>query len=328
MRPGRWPRLPLHVMFRLGLLFVWASTWALPGHDNALADARERPRTSSPGQQNIQRESLKEYLSQQPQLFVGTVTAARAIQFVPSGTCGQGLSELKASEFTVSVEQTLQGAMLNDVEVVRSLRTGKSLQPVVGTVVLAYGTRICEDNWRMWGDVIEVRPDGTLAGYGPMANELANWEASSGQRVRLQDAIAALTELRATAPLRPFEEVKDLATVIVKTKTITRPPQGIVLGCDIISSTGSIAPQGTLTVQFLPPDNAPCRTLTVGDTLVIPIGAAVTDTATFAVCANHMRVAEGYLASLGVRADSVASAFARTPNGNMQLRVRSTRPNE
>ena len=85
-------------------------------------------------------------------VFEGTIAEIDTVSRGSAGSCGgvDGFAGLKGLGITAAVDRMWLGAAEDSIVSLTTITIpGKG--PTVGDRILAWGTRSCDDNWRIWG---------------------------------------------------------------------------------------------------------------------------------------------------------------------------------
>jgi hypothetical protein len=264
---------------------------------------------------------LLEVLNMREQLFVGVVESSPEVDYVPSGSCAEGLRGERIGELVVRVTEVLHGAGIRPLEPVRNFHR---MRAPVGTRVLVGAARTCADDWRLWGTVYFVGEDDTLrlsppriapAAPGVIEEVVSSndrypyWVHDHGRRPTLTEVRTRPRGVNDRNPSRPFVDIRTLHSVRVIGMTRVAP-SSIEFTCQPLAQLLGGMGAGPTRLRFDLPPGAGNRFVGTGDTLVVPGDEShAGETRTYSYGAEFFLVEDGFLPGLGVPLAQVAEVF-------------------
>jgi hypothetical protein len=191
--------------------------------------------------------------------------------------------------------------------------------------VLGFGSRLCSDEWRIWGNVVALSPSGDFVAHESFDNKIESWAARHGRNPTLDDLLVQ-NELHAselsTAPLMTFSR---LAFVRVVSKTFSTDVKTITYLCAVYGAGKDSLPD-SVTISFRPGRGANCGPLAPGDSLIVPVQDPAPRhlRVTYPTCPNYLQVVTGFLPGVGVSLDELDRVLVERPDGTRTISTVST----
>ncbi len=266
------------------------------------------------------------YVALRHALLYGTVESIQPIVMKPTGACGQGLSQVQGVEYTIAVNDIDHGAMLDSIVTVRSWGKQPNASSTLGAQVLAWGNRLCEDGWRIWGGVAPLNSRGELVAHSAPFASLHGWSKTLGRNPGRRDLEVGLAGIRQSVPDTPFERVRSLHVVAI-TGSEGNPNEGreVFTGTIAASLLGGYESR-SIELHFQVPDGAQCPSIGTGDTLLVPGSSALlARRVVLHSCGDYGQVVHGFIPGLGVSLENAQSAFSQATDDPGVKLLRRTR---
>lgn len=128
--------------------------------------------------------TLIEFLTYQPELFIGTIEYVAEVPYKPSGPCANGVTPSNVGEVVIRPTRVLHGAGIGRLEPVRLNASFLDQSLVPGARVLAFGNRTCADDWRIWGEVALLDSLGEIHFRNGLTGKAREWIEVAGRPSR------------------------------------------------------------------------------------------------------------------------------------------------
>ncbi len=257
--------------------------------------------------------SFVDFLAAGQDLVVqGTVLECQEVTRGYEESCGtHGLMPLPITEVKLRVDAVYAGVCDDSVVAISAIDHGYFRREPVGSRVIAWGNRSCDDGWKLRGRLVIVEPDGSIVGRFGLP--VVDGEAMTVSVLNAQALPFA------SHPATIYDGAIAVA-LARRTDTSGWTTDGATFQLDSlgwVNGRGSHVPR-TMRFPLLPgcyPDIYP------GDSLLVPIPASfVGDTLDLVRCPSALRVQRGFAPGLGVRIGELQQALVRVGS---TLRLRS-----
>lgn len=262
--------------------------------------------------------TFPEFLATQDIAVIGTVLDAREVRRSEEGTCGvRGLMPLPITETTIKVDHVLSGVCEDTVITVFAEWHGYFDGNPVGTPVVAWGIRSCDDSWRIRGQLGVIRADGSIVSRHGMPLKTGD---STFASVTVNQLIAFDAQLYRMQPVMAFDGATAIA-LVRRTDRNSWTTDGVVFTVDSLSWVINRSQRVPRTLVFpLTPGCFP--DIYPGDSLLVPVPLGFSgDTLHVSQCPSALRVHCGFAPGLGVRVIDIQAPFARVGSSYHVLRV-------
>jgi hypothetical protein len=240
-------------------------------------------------------------------VFEGRVASADTVRRRPSGGCGvEGLSPIRGIDVVVRVDRVLVGVADDSMQMFTTIGVPRfaSDSELRGDRVLAWGTRDCNDGWRLWGWLFRISSDGQVIPSFDDAILLS------------QEPIETLDAALQSGPkdLRQLVEEADRVVLVRATGTLASEPEHLTVPVELVGSLHG--PSGRALERLTFPKYKRCLPrIEEGDTLVVPYQNGNAATLTLEVCPRLVRVMNGFASGFGVPLELLECALERTDGG-------------
>lgn len=257
-----------------------------------------------------------DFVIAQDLVVIGTVVDARDLDRQVAGASPVGV---RCQDITVAVDSVRYGVFHGStltISIVFPRRFGRA-PPVSGDRVLAWGNRVSEDNWRVWGDACLINAAGELVGPDGEQGAYTTTDLPAGARLTIAHLDSVTTSRQAVHALTAYEGKAALA--LGRRVAVSRAGPTITLECEGLGWVMGSAATYPRLVDF--PALPGCiPKILRGDSLLIPVPPGYSGgRILLGECPSALRVKNGYAPGLGVALASLASALDST-GGRIHVR--------
>jgi hypothetical protein len=257
---------------------------------------------ASTGARPTRARDFADFIISQDLVFAGTVVDTRQADRMLSGPCGISYpGAVRATDVTIAVDSVWHGVSEDTSVVTVSIAAPRQFGGAAlatGDRVLAWATRICDDNWRLWGDVCKLTPDGGIVGPDGAQGSVVTMDLARGGRLTEAHLDSVLTSRAVRDAVTAYEgqaavALGRLVGSSMVGSTITFECQGL----DWMIGSASSYPRYVDFPAF--PGCLPG--MFQGDSLLIPVPAGYAGgRITLRECPSALRIKNGYAPGLGV----------------------------
>jgi hypothetical protein len=263
------------------------------------------------------------YIWSKDLVCIGTIASIDSLTRAMALTCGglDSTSGFNVVDYRIGQLEVLQGTAEDSTITVTCLRDmvfdlGECR---IGSHMLFWGNRLCEDRWRLWGRFALVRPSGrVLAG-------MEDWELFHDSTTGDRDP--TLQQVLAQAPAGRPGGIGGLLTraraIGIARVTKIHPADAKLMAVELDSLGWAWGSGERLQTTLLYKKSTDCwLNFMSGDTLLVPT-AGVGEPAIVVLyrCPGELRTKFGFVPSLGVRLASLRRAIDNANDGMVQVPI-------
>ena len=258
---------------------------------------------------------LAEYLASKQFLARGRLVEIAPVRKPQVGGCGAGVrGPFEAYEITVAVDSVLVGRADDSLVVVTTVGQGM-LAPELAPnrPVFVWGFRNCVDGWKLYGDAIGIKDDGSLVQWSDPYRSLSLRTSTGVFPATQASLLQRLDELSPNIGSTMITRGTGIAAARIAKREMTKG--GMV--CEVDTSR-TVYGTGILSVKrvTLGWTNGCFYNVDVGDWVLLPIDAAPeSEEIALDVCPYSILVKDGFVPGLGVPVDRIESVLAHGPKG-------------
>ena len=250
-------------------------------------------------------------------MFVGhVVTLDDVPHYQMHGGCGTSVfTPRSVTQLGVRVTRPWLGVAPDTVVSVTLVRQDQYPKGMlkVGADVLVWAERVCDDGWRIWGDLCIV-DDGQLYAASDDWSNVRLEGHRADQPLTLKAVEAAVAKPSATHPSHAFDDCAAIALGRLVSAASIDSARAVFV-CDSLAWALGSGPGVPRRIEFpIAPDCHP--QIYPGDTLLVPVPRGVAGgTVALHACPAALKVTRGFVPGLGVPVTALATAFRRDSLG-------------